>query len=173
MRGRDKKKVEWVWNNPEVLDEREVDGKTMRLVRLTDPKDLQQWGSSQRHCGGSWATMVEPGYWAFLTLLDENDVPHGTLHLKNKEYVDKHGEGVPMTSKGLLGAGPGGFNAYGNSPVPAFPDPVVLDDVTYLVIGAQCPGSYGDLGKYQPFVMPWYDGARVAGAEEVKEGEVA
>lgn len=172
-RGRDKAKVDFEWQAPEVIWEH--DG--YRLVRLTNPDDLITLGRLMGHCAGWHQFWARTGMWGFLTFLDSDDVPHVTIHLKDAEwYTPGYGEGRKHPMDGVVDPDFKTFTgAYGNRknvarhnmydrPVAGLDDLVSLDGRRYRVILAQNRGDYGALPggeKYNYLVMGWYNAFRV------------
>lgn len=90
IRGRDRKKLDIEWANPEVLLEYPDDPKGLKMCRIADPVDIETLGRLEGHCAGTHFVWVcEEQIWHFLTLIDKDNVPHTTIHAKSVEWRNK------------------------------------------------------------------------------------
>lgn len=87
VRGRDRKKQDFEWVDVQKVQEFD-DGWYVGYVN--HHKDLATLGYLMGHCSGThyvWA--CEEKIWYFFGLFDKDGVPHGTLHAKEKKWLDK------------------------------------------------------------------------------------
>ena len=173
-RGRDKNKAEFTWVDPQVLYEPpEYPG--WRLVRLVHPDDINTWGTAMGHCGPhhvKWIT--EEQIWHFFTILDDNDVPHGTIHAKDKRWVNvPHPEDVKNTG---VGYGRPAMDENGKAVewcksttydsghqyvASGLTGTIRLLGKDVVFLSAENRGA-DDLGKYQQIAQDWYATVKVS-----------
>ena len=78
------------WKAPDVICADIPGHPGKRLVSLRDPEDLEKFAKYMNHCANThlkWVTAEK--IWAFLTVLDQRGEPHGTIHLKDEEWLNK------------------------------------------------------------------------------------
>ena len=137
-----------------------------RMVRVVDPEDLTLFGKLQHHCTGShtyWASKEQ--IWHFLTIMDDKNVPHTTLHLKDVEWCVIGNHPADKLATDSLGGnklvdGYTMFSPFGSYGVTSYTyrDPVLVDGHRALVISVE---NYGrDYAKYQPILDAWYEASK-------------
>lgn len=149
QRGRDRAKLDIRWRDPEVLF---VNG-DHRVVRMRTKADCSLFGYLMGHCAGShWKTHIgkNPPDWHFLSLLTPDDVPHVTIHAKEKSKYQ-----VP--------------EIYGSAPVKTWPDIVNIVGQECFIVAAYTKGYGTDIKstKYGKTIEGWYKESLVPGAEKL------
>ena len=96
LRGKELKKLDIKWDEPEELwNLPSRDG--WRVMRLHTPIDTAILGRIMGHCSGGHRGLVcDYNIWHFLTLFDEHDAPHATIHMMDGEWFSRPPEDCPV-----------------------------------------------------------------------------
>lgn len=164
MRGREKAKMDVEWVSPQIIWEvpEQLAGQSgWRLAKLTHPDDLKTFGTLMRHCAGSHAHWAELGIFHFVTILDQKDVPHATVFMKDQAWLNtphpddaQAGWGNTYTYRSTTYDGSANRYNYGRA---------MLDGKVLVPLEVSNPGDYSNAGKYDPIVKAWFEQVREAG----------